>query len=131
MVHYKPHLAHDESGYRRCHPTKRYRHVAAFQVFLFQPLVAITDPLFFLGHGEIGEEVVAPPGAGRDVENAPEDVRHFESDEAESHVGEALALFGELGHGRANVGIVDVQRLLWSARLRQSLQCALTIFVSN
>lgn len=78
--------------------------------------MAITNPLFLFRNGEIGKEVIAPPRAGRDVKNASEDVRHFEPDETESHVGESLALFRELGHGRADVGVVDVQRLSRSVR---------------
>jgi hypothetical protein len=59
----------------------------------------------------LSKELVALDRPRRDVLDAAQDIGDFKPDQAEGHVGEALALLREAGHARVQVGIVDVKRL--------------------
>jgi hypothetical protein len=70
--------------------------------------MGFADPLLLLRDRKIREELSASVGPGRDVENSSKDVRNFESNQAEGHVSESSALFGEHFHITREIGIKHV-----------------------
>lgn len=76
--------------------------------------MAFGNPLFLFLDGEVGEIFMAPVGPRGNVEHPAKDVGDLESEQAESHVGEALSFFWKLSHFRINISIVDVEWLFGS-----------------
>jgi hypothetical protein len=70
--------------------------------------MGFANPLLLLRDRETGEKLGASVGPGRDVENPSKDVRNFESNQAEGHVSESSALFGEHFHITRKIGIKHV-----------------------
>ena len=74
--------------------------------------MTVGDPLLFLLNGEAGKELRAPVRARWYVDDAAENVSNLEAQQTKGHVGEALALFGEVGHVGVQIGVVDVEGLV-------------------
>lgn len=72
----------------------------------------IGDPLLLLLDGEIGEELRAFVWTWRYVGDAPHELGDLEAKQAEGYVGKALPLLRKLGHIRAEVAVIDIERLL-------------------
>ena len=111
MVNNQPHLAHYQTRYSRSNPVERDRHISVFEVFILESLMAVTDPLLLLWDREGREVSVAHIWSRWNIENATEDVDNFESNEAESYLGESSTIRREVLHVGVQVTVIDIKRL--------------------
>jgi hypothetical protein len=73
--------------------------------------VAVCDPLLLLLNCEAGEELGTSVWSRWNVYDATEDVGDLEAQQAEGHVCETFAFFGEVGHVGMQVKVIDVEGL--------------------